>query len=227
MTRIVVNNMTTDAVGEQGVEDMTNLAKVTLTDVHYLATNVMKYQAPLVTPGEVRLPFCSIKKIKAAQYWIDTRRWTGQAWLANQLNNKELALAMTRIQQKEERITAGKDVEVTKPEKLTNLKHWQAFWEKWENYMGQVYGAADIPLNYIYLEDGKVTPAIRLATYDTDKEERVATTVLETNHYNLDNKRVWNEFKPLIVDGPGWPFIKVYERTNNGRGAVQDLWSQN
>jgi hypothetical protein len=34
---------------------------------------------------------------------------------------------MTRIQQKEERVTAGKDAEVTKPEKLNNLKHWQAF----------------------------------------------------------------------------------------------------
>jgi hypothetical protein len=93
--------------------------------------------------------------------------------------------------------------------------------------MGQVYGAADVPLNYIYGEGGDMTQAIRLATYHTDKEEGIATTFLQENHYHLDNKRVWNEFKPLIVDGPGWPFIKIYEKVNDGRKVVLDLWSQN
>lgn len=64
-------------------------------------------------------------------------------------------------------------------------------------------------------------------TYHTDKAECMATTVLEMNHNKLDNKMVWNEFKPLIVDGPGWPFVKVYKKTNNGPGAVQYLWSLN
>jgi hypothetical protein len=141
MLRIGLNNTASEAVGEQGVENMTNLSELTLKDVRYLANNVMKYQAPLVKPGEVRLPFRSIKKIEAARYWIDTRRWTGQTWTADQLDNEELALAMTRIQQKEERITAGKDAEVTKPEKLTNLKHWQAFWKNgtiiWARSMAQ------------------------------------------------------------------------------------------
>jgi hypothetical protein len=72
-----------------------------------------------------------------------------------------------------------------------------------------------------------VTPDIRNANYGTDEAECMTTTILEGNHYNLDNKRVWNKFKPLIVDRPGWPFIKVYEKSNNGRGAVQDLFSQN
>jgi ribosomal protein S5 len=76
MTCIGVNDMTTDAIGEQGVETMENLAELTLKDVRYLSTNVMKYQAPLVAQGKVRLPFRSIKKIEAARYWIDTRRWT-------------------------------------------------------------------------------------------------------------------------------------------------------
>ena len=143
------------------------------------------------------------------------------------MTDPELAKAMDRIQKKEERITASKDIAVTKPEKLTNLKNWQAFWEKWDNYMGQVYGAADIPLQYVYRGHKTVTVEMRNRPYETDEQEMMATAVLQTNHYVLDNKRVWNEFKPLVVDGPGWPFIKSYENATNGRGAVLDLWSQN
>jgi len=104
-------------------------------------------------------------------YWIYTRRWSGQPWLATGLTDPELAKAMTRIQQKEERIEASKDVDVTKPEKLTNLKNWQTFWEKWDNYMGQVYGAADIPLQYVYRGHDVVTIEMRNRPYETDEQD--------------------------------------------------------
>jgi hypothetical protein len=90
----------------------------------------------LVAPGEVHLPFAAVKKLEAAQYWIDTRKWTGQTWQADELDDAELAQVMAHIQQKDEQITVGKDTDETKPENLSNLKHWQAFWEKWYNYMG-------------------------------------------------------------------------------------------
>jgi hypothetical protein len=62
---------------------------------------------------------------------------------------------------------------------------------------------------------------MRARPYDTDEKEHTATTVLEINHYNnLDNKRVWNKFKPLIIDGAGWPFIKSYENATNSREVL-------
>jgi hypothetical protein len=147
----------------------------------------------------------------------------------NTATNPELAQAMTRIQEKEEHIATSKDVDVTKPEKLTNLKHWQAFWEKWDNYLWAkcMEQPADIPIQYIYQGHNVVTIKMQAKPYATDELQHMATVVLETNHYNLDNKRVWIEFKPLIVDGPGWPLIKSYENATNSHGAVLDLWSQN
>jgi hypothetical protein len=44
----------------------------------------------------------------------------------------------------------------------------------------------------------------------------MAITVLQGMHYTLDNQQVWNKFKPLIVDGLGWPFIQSYEATKTG-----------
>jgi hypothetical protein len=52
MSWIGINDTTNNAVVEQGVENITNLSELTFKDVHYLVSNVMKYHAPLVEPGQ-------------------------------------------------------------------------------------------------------------------------------------------------------------------------------
>jgi hypothetical protein len=42
----------------------------------------------------------------------------------------------------------------------------------------------------------------------------------------LDNQRIYEEFKALVLKGPGWSFIKAYDRTKNDRGAVLALCHQ-
>jgi hypothetical protein len=37
---------------------------------------------------------------------------------------------------------------------------------------------------------------------------------------------LYDEFKPLVVDGPGWGFVKKFDRMKNGRGTVLALKSQ-
>jgi hypothetical protein len=172
LTRIGINDLSQDAIEDQGLSDMQTLSELTKTDIRYLCNNTMlKYQAPLVAPGMIQLPFRAVKQLEAARYWIDTRRWSGLPWLATGLTDPELTKAMTCIQENEERIAALKDVDITKPEKLTNLKNWQAFWEKWDNYMGQVYGAANIPLQYVYRGHNVVTTEMRNRPYETDEQE--------------------------------------------------------
>jgi hypothetical protein len=68
---------------------------------------------------------------------------------------------------------------------------------------------------------------IRAAIYQDADDEYSATTLLGGRHYNLDNRRVWNELKPLVVDGPGWVFIKTLEDTKDGRTAILTLKRQN
>jgi hypothetical protein len=58
------------------------------------------------------------------------------------------------------------------------------------------------------------------------QERLIATTALNGTHFELDNRTLYDEFKPLVVDGPGWSFIKKFDRTKNGRGAVLALKSQ-
>lgn len=42
-----------------------------------------------------------------------------------------------------------------------------------------------------------------------------------------DNTRVWNEWKAMVQEGPGWDFIKRYNDPKDGRRAVRMLISQN
>jgi hypothetical protein len=45
-------------------------------------------------------------------------------------------------------------------------------------------------------------------------------------HFDLDNRNLYDEFKPLIVDGPGWGFVKKFDKQKDGRGAVLALKTQ-
>jgi hypothetical protein len=97
----------------------------------------------------------------------------------------------------------------------------------WGNYMQQIIGQADVPLTYVYRDYVDVTAAEHAAVYVDDHQRYYRTTVLSGEHYSLDNRRVWNELKPLVIDGPGWSFIKSYDATQDGRNAIVALFLQN
>ncbi len=45
-------------------------------------------------------------------------------------------------------------------------------------------------------------------------------------HFDLDNRTLYDDFKPLEVDGPGLRFVKKFDRSKDVRGAVLALKSQ-
>jgi hypothetical protein len=71
-----------------------------------------------------------------------------------------------------------------------------------------------------------VTPEIRNADYGSVQERLIATTAHSGTHYELDNRTLYDTFKPLVVDGPGWPFIKKFNKHKDGRRAVFALKTQ-
>jgi hypothetical protein len=223
--RIGLTVATRGAIQDQGVTTLTELSELDYDDIKNMVLNIMKYIAP-GTP-DVRVPYTSLKRLYAAKYWFALRTRCGLPTLAAGLTNASLATAQARRKEVDERKAATKDQELTKPPKLANFKDWVNWWELWDTYMQQLYGSADVPLSYIYREHSTVTHEIRDAAYNDEDERYQATTILSGRHFQLDNKRVWNELKPLVVDGPGWVFIKSLEGTKHGRNAVLTLQRQN
>ena len=64
------------------------------------------------------------------------------------------------------------------------------------------------------------------ADYQSEQEQLIATTALNGMHFDPENRTLYNEFKPLVVDGPGWSFIKKFDRSKDGRSAVLALKSE-
>jgi hypothetical protein len=80
-----------------------------------------------------------------------------------------------------------------------------------------VKGAALIPLTYLMREHEEVTPAIRNTDYGSFQERLIVTMALSGPHFKLDNQMLYDELKPLGFDGPGWSFIKKFNKKKQGR----------
>jgi hypothetical protein len=115
------------------------------------------------------------------------------------------------------------DEDITKPKELTDLTSWEKFWEQWRSYMRWLRGAAKCPLLYVFREHQLVDPAMHQVQYNDHDERLVNTTSLTSPWFEVDNHQVYDKFKALVLKGPGWRFIKAYDRAKNGRGAVLAL----
>jgi hypothetical protein len=71
-----------------------------------------------------------------------------------------------------------------------------------------------------------VTPEIRAATYALDVDRHIAMTVHEGKHFELNNMTLYDDLKSLVVDGPGWAFVRRFDKTKNERAAVLALKAQ-
>jgi hypothetical protein len=95
-----------------------------------------------------------------------------------------------------------------------------------KNYLGQIRGAAKVPLSYVIRDHDIVTDAMRAAEYTSHPRKVVALLQLSGEHYKVDNESVWEVIKTLVIDGFGWNYVKRFNKNTDGRGAVQALRRQ-
>jgi hypothetical protein len=67
---------------------------------------------------------------------------------------------------------------------------------------------------------------MREEVYESHVKKLIACTILSGEHYRIDNESVWVELKSLVIDGFAWSYIKKFEKTQDGRGAVLALKRQ-
>jgi hypothetical protein len=92
--------------------------------------------------------------------------------------------------------------------------------------MGRIRGTAKCPSSYVFHDHPQVDPALHNFPYADHDSRLIATTELQGPWFEVDNHRVYDEFKALVLKGPGWSFVKGFDHTRNGREAVLALHRQ-
>jgi hypothetical protein len=228
LTRIGINAATRTAIIENGFVTIQDLVAVHDKDLDKLPKHLESWRVPGANPAnQVRIPFLSLTKLKAMRYWFLAQRCIGvDSPNVNQFTDVVIEDTLARMKADSDHKLATEDTDIRKPEKLADLTKWTKFWELLTTYLGRVKGAALTPLSYLVREHDEVTEEQRDAEYQSTQERLIAITALNGTHFDLDNRTLYDEFKPLVVDGPGWSFIKKFDRLKDGRGAVLALKAQ-
>lgn len=228
LTRIGINAATRTAITENGFVTIQDLVAVQDKDLDKLPKHLEAWRVPNANQNaQVRIPFLSLTKLKAMRYWVLAQRCIGVASPnVNEFAGQVIEDTLARMKADSDHKLATEDSDVRKPERLTDLTKWTKFWELLTTYLGRVKGAALTPLSYLVREHEEVTQEQRDAEYQSMQERLIAITALTGTHFDLDNRTLYDEFKPLVVDGPGWSFIKKYDKAKDGRSAVLALKAQ-
>jgi hypothetical protein len=228
LERIGFNANTRTALNENGFNEILDLISVQEEDLDRLPKHLESWRDAAALPAaQVRIPFVSLQKLKAMRYWVLDQQTQGvEVPLAQDFSNQVCSETLVRMKADSDQKAATEDTEVRKPPKLSELSKWTKWWELFTTYLGRVRGAALVPLTYLVREHMEVTEEIRTRVYPTAEDKRIATTALSGGHYVLDNRTLYDEFKPLVVDGPGWSFIKKFDKAKDGRRAVMALKTQ-
>jgi hypothetical protein len=212
---------------DNGLTDISVLIDTDEESLHQLGKHMMAWRGTTVPPADqVKIPFVSLQKLKAMRFWALAQKRLGVAPNSSDFDDAKAVAALQAMNAEKEYKKATEDTAITKPVTLVDIHKWTKFWLLFSTYLGRVKGAAHIPLRYLIRDHVEVTQAIRDATYDTNEEKLINITVLEGGHFEIDNKTLYDELKPLVVDGSGWGFIKEFDKARNGRAAVLALKTQ-
>lgn len=223
LQRCGFNVATANYIIAQGFETSDDLLLVSENDISTMVRNSVRGNN---VPATVTFPFLAVKKLTAFRHWCAGRSRTGQDFDPEEFTNEELVIALQTLREEEDRNEADEDLKPDKPDLLKTLSGWTKFQEKLINYLEQIRGQAKVPLTYLIRKHKEVTDEIRDAEYENDEARRIATTVLEGQHYEHDNERLWRELKSLTVDGVGWTYLKRFNRKQDGRAAYFALKTQ-
>ncbi len=228
LLRIGFNVDTTEAIIDQGFDTLQVLSEVEESDIDSMIKKIRETRRALGAnaPGNVTFPFLAIKRLKAMRHWSMELVRTGRPLNVGLFTGPMIAIAITRLAIENMRSETLDDETPDKPKELMDLNKWEIFWEQWKTYIGRIRGAAKCPLMYIFRDHEQVDNALHGAEYEDHDAKLIATTVLRGPWYELDNHRVYDEFKALVLKGPGWSFIKAFDRTKNGRNAILTLCRQ-
>lgn len=226
-----LNLASANAVIAQGFNDLLSFSKIEEDGIPYLVKYVHKANQAHGDEADqaIIIGYAASIRLEALRLAVIWRLRLGDPpndVATTQHIDKMVDIGRELKKQKKE--SDGQEPE--RPPLLKDFAKWRAWWEKWDSYMSQIRGAADIPIRYVYREKedqpGQGDEEANAASYPSQEAYFERMILLDGDYYLRDNRRVYDTLKNLVIDGPGWAFIRQYETSQNGRAAVLALKRQ-
>ena len=228
--RLGFNAVTTAYITGQGLSTIDELQGLPTADIDAMMLHMTKTRPPAPAGGgqAVDFTFLAVRRLKALRAWCDYRTLRGQEPTPALFINATIPKWVKRITELDEARRAKKDdLDLKAPEAFASMTKWPSWEELFKTYLYQHRSVvAGTPLAYVIRDHDDVTPEMLAEVYAKIDDDLVATSELTGDTYSNDNQRVYDLLKPLIIQGPGWPFIQPFNRSRDGRAAFRRLKAQ-
>ena len=224
-----LNGSTADEVFRQGLTGTENLKNLSSEKLKNLTYNISRNKSPACPDAtQVFLGATFEDKITILMSWLKFQRIVGGATTSTAWNSDSTAITKTtkRIQYYREIKDSEGTEDIKLPEPLKEMKGFRDFQDNLETYLRTKRGAANVPLVYIIRKDEAVGARDRsgiVGKNRTDKynnwdEYLIRCVVMDGTHWESDNSSFWQILSKLVRDGPGWDYIRKFEKNGDGDG---------
>jgi hypothetical protein len=233
LTHLGFDAPTRQLLNDQGIGTMGDLLHLPSVEVDRMVQHLSRWRPRAADDGEdqapaATFPYLAVRKLKALRIWADYRTLRGQVPTPAVFDGAVIGRFLNRLTELEEAARTCKDDEDIKtPSQFASMSSWPSWMELFKTFLGQHRSVvAGTPLSYVIRDEDAVTPEMLAAVYDSVDDDLIGTSMLEGEAFVRDNQRVYDLLKPLIIEGPGWPFMQPLNRHRDGRGAFKALKAQ-
>lgn len=188
-------------LGSMATQDIRNLDDIAMLTKE----NLRDIGKRIYDEGNVDFPILLTQKLIVIHFWRRTRINSGQQANVADINNQFIITQSEAYQLYNEKKSKRITETVVKPEKFLQPSKWRVFHDSVQAYLQGVNGSTNIPLSYIICQNATPTP---VATYANEMEARIANAPLNGMAYNTNNHAVHSIILSLVLDGPGYAYIR-------------------
>jgi len=236
LNRLGFDVPTRELLETQGIRTIHDLTDLPFPEIDKMIQHLSRWKPKTAdvdddedpVPGPT-FPYLAVRKFKALRSWADYCILRGDVPNPAQFDDRVMTRFLNRLSELEEVAQAKKeDNEGKEPPKLASMTAWPTWVELFTTYLAQHRSAvAGTPLTYVIRDTDETSPDdLARDDWDSVDDDLVATSVLEGATFSRDSKRVFDILKPLVMEGPGWPFVQPFNRKRDGRAAYKALKSQ-
>ena len=206
---------TTELITSQGFTSIDDFNGLTQSDIGRL---VKAFNSNAATTGSIG--FMAQKKLEALAFWVTNQKMRNIPLAIANWNAD--ALEQARIESDIAAERKANPQTPKRPGKIATGLDWYTWIEQFTNYLAAIRGVNDVPLTYVIRKD-KPAGWDPVADASSPEETLIYQVALTGAAFEADNRTVFTKIMEVTVGETAYEWIRHFEETKDGRGAMAAL----